>query len=78
MGLRLVAGSVRVRSYRSARLLRRPRDGNGRVPRWLTRPEVWFSGQAEVVDGAGVPEFLARGIGRHCGFGFGMMLLRPA
>ena len=76
--LRLVAGSVRVRSYRSTRLLRRPRDGNGRVPRWLTRPEVWFSGQAQVVDGPGVPEFLARGIGRHCGFGFGMMLLRPA
>ena len=76
--LRLVPGSVRVRSCRSTRLLRRPRDGNGRVPRWLTRPEVWFSGQADVVDGAALPEFLARGIGRHCGFGFGMMLLRPA
>ena len=76
--LRLVVGSVRVRSYRSTRLLRRPRDGNGRVPRWLTRPEVWFSAQADVVDGAALPEFLARGIGRHCGFGFGMMLLRPA
>lgn len=76
--LRLVGNSVRVRSYRSTRLLRRPHDGNGRVPRWLTRPEVWFSGEAEVVDGAALPAFLSRGVGRHCGFGFGMMLLRPA
>ena len=76
--LRLVEESVRVRSFRSTRLLRRPRNGNGRSPQWLTRPEVWFSGQVEVVSGSAVPAFLSRGIGRHCGFGFGMMLLRPA
>ena len=76
--LALVEGSVRVRSYRSTRLLRRPRSASGRSTAWLTRPAVWFSGQVEVVSGSGVPELLARGIGRHSGFGFGMMLLRPA
>ena len=74
----LVEGSVHVRSYRSTRLLRRPRNGNRRSSHWLTRPEVWFSGKLEVVDGAAIPEFLGRGIGRHSGFGFGMLLLQPA
>lgn len=76
--LSLVEGSVRIRSYRSTRLLRRPRNGNGRSPCWLTRPDVWFSGQVTVTDGSAVPRLLAGGIGRHSGFGFGMMLLRPA
>ena len=74
----LVSGSLRVQSYRSTRLLRRPHDGNGRSARWLTRPEVWFSGQIEVADGGKVAESLLTGIGRHSGFGFGMLLLRPA
>ena len=75
--LALVSGSLRVRSYRSVRLLRRPRRGNGRSARWLTRPEVWFSGEAVVVDGSKIPALLSRGVGRHSGFGFGMLLLRP-
>ena len=74
----LVEGSVRVRSFRSVRLLRRPRNANGRSAQWLTRPDVRFTGELEVVTGEGVQELLARGVGRHCGFGFGMVLLRPA
>ncbi|MDE2769337.1 MAG: type I-E CRISPR-associated protein Cas6/Cse3/CasE [Chloroflexota bacterium] len=74
----LVAGSIRVQSFRSTRLLRRPHDGNGRSARWLTRPEVWFSGEIEIADGGRVAESLLTGIGRHSGFGFGMLLLRPA
>ena len=73
-----VAGSLRVQSFRSTRLLRRPHNGNGRAARWLTRPEVWFSGQLEVANGSRVGESLVTGIGRHSGFGFGMLLLRPA
>ena len=74
----LVSGSLRVQSFRSTRLLRRPHDGNGRSARWLTRPEVWFSGQVEVANGGRVAASLLTGIGRHSGFGFGMLLLRPA
>lgn len=73
----LVSGSLRVQSFRSTRLLRRPHSDNGRSMRWLTRPEVWFSGQIEVADGGRVAESLLTGIGRHSGFGFGMLFLRP-
>ena len=75
--LALAPGSVRVRSYRSVRVLRRPLRGGRRSAAWLTRPEVWFSGEAVVRDSSRVPALLASGVGRHCGFGFGMLLLRP-
>lgn len=75
----LVANSVRVDAFRSVRLLRRPRGLNGaRSPQWLTRPEVRFSGLLDVADSEAFSLLLARGVGRHCGFGFGMLLLRPA
>lgn len=75
---RVVDGSIRVHSFRSVRLLRRPRTSRGRQNHWLTRPEVWFTGELVVSDGAGVESFLTSGVGRHSGFGFGMLLLRPA
>ena len=72
-------GSARVDSYRSVRLLRRPRSLEGtRAARWLTRPTVQFTGLLEIVEPSEFMGLLARGIGRHCGFGFGMLLLRPA
>ena len=75
----LVPNSVRVGAYRSVRLLRRPRAENGfRSAQWLTRPDVSFTGLLEVADPDAFPALLASGIGRHCGFGFGMLLLRPA
>ncbi len=75
----LVPRSVQIESYRSTRLLRRPRaSSGGRSSRWLTRPEVRFTGLLEVVDPEAMPALLTSGIGRHCGFGFGMLLLRPA
>ena len=77
-GATLVEGSVRIESYRSVRLLRRPSDGRRRTPQWLTRPEVGFSGQLKVSDSEAFSAFLGRGVGRHCGFGFGMLLLKPA
>ena len=72
--------SVRVESWRSTRLLRRPLrgDGGSRQSCWLTRPDVRFSGVLRVVDPEGFPRMLASGVGRHCGFGFGMLLLKPA
>ena len=75
----LIPGSVRVESYRSVRLLRRPRNVNGnRYAQWLTRPDVHFTGLLEITEPLAFLDLLARGIGRHCGFGFGMLLLRPA
>ncbi len=75
----LVPGSVRVDAYRSVRLLRRPRSTSGyRSRQWLTRPDVRFTGLLDITDPAAFPALLAGGVGRHCGFGFGMLLLRPA
>ncbi len=42
------------------------------------RPEVMFDGVLEVTDSDAFARLLARGIGRHRAFGFGMLLLRPA
>ena len=75
----LIQGSVRVESYRSVRLMRRPRNFNGnRSAQWLTRPDVHFTGLLEIAEPGAFLDLLAGGIGRHCGFGFGMLLLRPA
>ena len=77
--VQLLADSVRVEAYRSVRMLRRPagRDGR-RSPRWLTRPDVRFTGLLDIADPKAFSALLASGVGRHCGFGFGMLLLKPA
>lgn len=69
---------VCVDAYRSVRLLRRPSKDGRKSPQWLTRPDVRFSGTLEVADGEAFNHLLASGVGRHCGFGFGMLLLKPA
>ncbi|MDE0164196.1 MAG: type I-E CRISPR-associated protein Cas6/Cse3/CasE [Bryobacterales bacterium] len=75
----LVPNSLRVEAYRSVRLLRRPRGENGRrAPQWLTRPDVHFTGLLDITSPDTFSDLLARGVGRHCGFGFGMLLLKPA
>ena len=75
----LVPNSVRVEAYRSVRLLRRPRGENGRrCPQWLTRPDVRYTGLLDIVSSDTFSDLLASGVGRHRGFGFGMLLLKPA
>ena len=54
------------------RLLATGRHGGAR------RPEVVFEGVLEVTEPDAFASGLARGIGRHRAFGFGMLLLRPA
>jgi CRISPR system Cascade subunit CasE len=49
-----------------------------RPVRSLERPDVVFTGRLEVTDSAAFRDVLARGLGRHRAFGFGMLLLRPA
>lgn len=41
-------------------------------------PDATFTGVLRVADGEAFAALLARGVGRHRAFGFGMLLLRPA
>jgi CRISPR system Cascade subunit CasE len=58
-------------------------DGGGgagptRPARILERPDAVFEGRLAVADPDAFRARLARGVGRHRAFGFGMLLLRPA
>ncbi len=46
--------------------------------RTVSGPDVVLTGQLRVTDPGAFAELLARGIGRHRAFGFGLLLLRPA
>lgn len=61
-------------SFQLKRLLRY--DGD-RKSQTITRPDVCFRGLLEVKDSDAFTGLLARGIGRHRAFGFGMLLLYP-
>jgi CRISPR system Cascade subunit CasE len=43
----------------------------------VERPQALFGAEAVVVDGERFADLLARGIGRHRAFGFGMVLVAP-
>jgi CRISPR system Cascade subunit CasE len=49
----------------------------GRPVRVFERPDIGFTGTIEVGDPVAFRDLLARGVGRHRAFGFGMLLLRP-
>ena len=59
-----------------SRLLRRARNGTNRL-RIVERPQALFGADAVIVDADRFSGLLARGIGRHRAFGFGMVLLSP-
>jgi CRISPR system Cascade subunit CasE len=67
------------------RMLRRARDGSnlpracGDRPRLrvVERPEALFAANAVIIDPECFQTLLARGIGRHRAFGYGMVLLAP-
>ena len=40
-------------------------------------PDTTIQGTFTIADRAGFHELLERGVGRHCAYGYGMMLLRP-
>lgn len=63
-------------SFQLGRLQRRT-HGEDRKGHRTERPDVTFEGVLEVVDAAAFGRRLARGVGRHRAFGFGMLLLRP-
>lgn len=62
-------------SFQMTRIQRR---GANRGLRQMQGPDASFSGVLEVADPEAFAALLARGVGRHRAFGFGMLLLRPA
>lgn len=59
-----------------SRLLRRARNGANRL-RIVERPQALFGADAVIIDADRFSGLLARGIGRHRAFGFGMVLVVP-
>ena len=58
-------------------LLHRRTQGERRKGARVEHPVVQFSGEFEVMTPVAFYKLLARGVGRHRAFGFGMLLLRP-
>ncbi len=76
LGAGAVVGAVRLDRFRRVRLVRRGHS-TPRKSRVLERPEALLRGDLEVRDSEAFRQLLARGVGRHRAFGFGMLLLRP-
>lgn len=65
-------------AFRLVNQLRKTRDAEGiRQSSRLVRPQVQVLGELVVRDATAFERLLARGIGRHTAFGYGMLLLRP-
>jgi CRISPR system Cascade subunit CasE len=58
------------------RLLRRARNGSNRL-HFVERPQALFGAEAVIIHPERFAALLARGVGRHRAFGFGMVLLAP-
>ena len=71
-GARLVSNRTRMVSFQRSRAVLRP----GR--RHTEGPDAVMRGVLTITDAAAFSSFLARGIGRHRAYGYGMLLLRPA
>lgn len=70
------AEGVKVESFQIDKLSRRHHAEDQRKT-LKGRPDVTFTGTLTVTDPAAFRALLARGVGRHRAFGFGMLLLRP-
>lgn len=66
----------RLDRFKLERFTRRT-QGRKRKARILTRPDATLSGVLRIAESNGFSQLLARGVGRHRAFGFGMLLLRP-
>jgi CRISPR system Cascade subunit CasE len=68
-----------LRAFRRIHLMRREVSrGEGRKRHVLERPDAIVTGTLRVTDTTAFRALLARGIGRHRAFGFGMLLVRRA
>jgi CRISPR system Cascade subunit CasE len=75
LGPAAVVEQAELRSMRRTRTQRSRHDGSG--TRRSEAPDVLFSGTLKVADPESFAARLARGVGRHVAFGFGMLLLAP-
>ena len=57
---------------------RRTRAVRKRHRRYSEGPDALMRGELEVTDSGAFGKLLARGVGRHRAYGYGMLLLRPA
>lgn len=69
---------IAVHGFVRTRTVRRIHENGGRQLRVVEHPSVIFRATAGIVDGEAFAALLARGIGRHRSFGYGMVLLAPA
>jgi CRISPR system Cascade subunit CasE len=72
---------VRMNEFRLSTVFRRSAaqaESSGRQKRAVQGPDAVFTGVLQVSDGEAFASLVARGIGRHRAFGFGMLLLKPA
>ena len=67
---------ITIDAMRIAPIVRRDHQP-ARTSRMMRRPDVRFRGVLEVTDPAKFAPGLFAGIGRHRGFGFGMLLVKP-
>ena len=75
---RLVSSSMHGFSLRQViRRQQKATDNHQRQPKGVTGPDVLFRGELEVGDSSAFQQLIAKGIGRHKSFGYGMLLLRP-
>ena len=56
---------------------RQPKGGSHRKAVWIRRPEALMTGTLLIRDSDAFHKLLAKGIGRHRAFGFGMICLKP-
>ena len=70
-GASLDKGKAALVSFRRTRAVRK------RHRRYSEGPDALMRGELEVTDSATFAALLARGIGRHRAYGYGMLLLRP-
>lgn len=71
---------VHMDAFRLTRVVRKARgtESGRRNAQSVSGPDVVFKGQLLVGNSEAFARLLARGVGRHRAFGFGMLLLRPA
>lgn len=71
---------TQMEEFRLTRVLRKASTGeNGKRKSYaVTGPDAVFKGQLQVGNPDAFVRLLARGVGRHRAFGFGMLLLKPA
>lgn len=66
-----------LRHFRRTRTLRNTHRSEGRRTHRVEGPDALIGGTLTVTDPAAFAALLAKGIGRHAGFGYGMVLLAP-